>query len=147
MRTQTYGCGVVSLSMLRSLRLRPLLGPAKRIRLWFARAISAWTACYRRTASEFIQQFFVVASALGLAASAAIRIIDPTAQGPFLPDFLAHWTGGGLLLSGDPASFTTLQRSLLSEEWDRSGNCPGLVRFASHRGGILCAPSLSFNTT
>ncbi|MHC6592111.1 glycosyltransferase family 87 protein [Arthrobacter sp. C152] len=46
--------------------------------------------------------FFAVASAVGIALSTAVRISNPGAQGPFLPDYLAHWTGGSLLL--EPAS-------------------------------------------
>lgn len=46
---------------------------------------------------------FVVAAALAVTASSIIRIIDPTIQGAFLPDYLAHWTGGRLLLAGDPS--------------------------------------------
>lgn len=39
----------------------------------------------------------IVAGALGLAAGSLVRILDPAAQGAFLPDYLAHWTGGRLL--------------------------------------------------
>ena len=44
---------------------------------------------------------FIVLGALMTAVSSAQRVIDPGAQGAFLPDYLAHWTGGGLLLSGE----------------------------------------------
>lgn len=39
----------------------------------------------------------IVAGGLGLAAGSLVRILDPVAQGAFLPDYLAHWTGGRLL--------------------------------------------------
>lgn len=39
----------------------------------------------------------IVAGALGLAVSSLVRILDPASQGAFLPDYLAHWTGGRLL--------------------------------------------------
>lgn len=44
---------------------------------------------------------FLTASLLGVGISTLVRIMNPTVQGPFIPDYLAHWTGGGLLLSGD----------------------------------------------
>jgi len=44
---------------------------------------------------------FMVGSAVGVTISAIVRIVDPTIQGAFLPDYLAHWTGGGLLMSAD----------------------------------------------
>ncbi|WP_426996545.1 glycosyltransferase family 87 protein [Pseudarthrobacter sp. N5] len=62
---------------------------------------------------------FVVLGALGVASSSVSRIVDPTVQGPFLPDYLAHWTGGGLILSGghgqlyDPAVQHAYQESAI----------------------------------
>ncbi len=46
---------------------------------------------------------FVIGSALGVTLSSIVRLADPTIQGSFMPDYLAHWTGGGLLLSPDPS--------------------------------------------
>ncbi|MDQ0663528.1 hypothetical protein QFZ35_002026 [Arthrobacter ulcerisalmonis] len=46
-------------------------------------------------------QFFVVASAVGVGFSTVIRIVAPGVQGAFAPDYLAHWTGGSLLLGTD----------------------------------------------
>ena len=48
-------------------------------------------------------RIFLAGSVIGVTLSSTARIIDPSIQGPLLPDYLAHWTGGGLLLSGDPA--------------------------------------------
>lgn len=45
---------------------------------------------------------FAVATVLGVTITSLSRITDPTMQGAFLPDYLAHWTGGGLLFS-DPS--------------------------------------------
>ncbi|SDP37873.1 Protein of unknown function [Arthrobacter sp. ok909] len=47
---------------------------------------------------------FAVMSGVALLASSVTRVVLPAAQGPFLPDYLAHWTGGGLLLAGEPAA-------------------------------------------
>lgn len=44
---------------------------------------------------------FIVLGALMATVSSAQRVIDPSGHGAFLPDYLAHWTGGGLLLSGE----------------------------------------------
>jgi Glycosyltransferase family 87 len=44
---------------------------------------------------------FLIAGALALAVSSVLRITAPTVQGPFLPDYLAHWTGGSLVFSSD----------------------------------------------
>lgn len=46
---------------------------------------------------------FAAGSALGITLSSIGRIVNPTIQGPLMPDYLAHWTGGGLLLFADPA--------------------------------------------
>ncbi|MDQ0633073.1 hypothetical protein QFZ40_000982 [Arthrobacter pascens] len=46
-------------------------------------------------------RIFLAASLLGLTISSLVRVMDPTVQGAFLPDYLAHWSGGGLLLLGD----------------------------------------------
>lgn len=56
----------------------------------------------------------IVAGALGLLAGSLARIMDPATQGAFLPDYLAHWTGGRLLLDGadnlyDPEAQAELQ--------------------------------------
>lgn len=45
---------------------------------------------------------FTAGSALGVTVSSVVRIVDPTIQGPLMPDYLAHWTGGALLVSADP---------------------------------------------
>ena len=63
--------------------------------------------------------FFVVASAIGVALSSAVRIAAPGIQGAWMPDYLAHWTGGKLLLSPnagnlyDPQVQNALQQSVL----------------------------------
>jgi hypothetical protein len=65
---------------------------------------------------------FIVASMVAIAISSIVRIADPTIQGAFLPDYLAHWTGGGLLLSADkstlydPETQFALQRKALGTE-------------------------------
>jgi hypothetical protein len=74
------------------------------------------TSKVRRYFSRFVRRFdrlitvdrlrnysiiFIIAGALGVVTSSVLRIIDPTIQGAFLPDYLAHWTGGGLLFSSD----------------------------------------------
>jgi hypothetical protein len=46
---------------------------------------------------------FLAGSVLGVTLSSFGRIADPSILGPLMPDYLAHWTGGGLLLSGDSA--------------------------------------------
>lgn len=46
---------------------------------------------------------FIVGSVIAVTISSIVRIADPTVQGAFLPDYLAHWTGGGLLMSADPS--------------------------------------------
>ncbi len=46
---------------------------------------------------------FIVGSVVAVTISSAIRIADPTVQGALMPDYLAHWTGGGLLISADPS--------------------------------------------
>lgn len=56
----------------------------------------------------------IIAGALGLLAGSLARIVDPGTQGAFLPDYLAHWTGGRLLLDAadnlyDPAVQSELQ--------------------------------------
>lgn len=56
----------------------------------------------------------IVAGVVGLLAGSVARLMDPGAQGPFLPDYLAHWTGGRLLLDGadnlyDPAAQSAVQ--------------------------------------
>ncbi|MEW1949343.1 glycosyltransferase family 87 protein [Pseudarthrobacter sp902506025] len=63
--------------------------------------------------------FFVVASVLALTLSSVARIVAPTVQGAWLPDYLAHWTGARLLLTGDtwvlydPAAQLALQDATL----------------------------------
>lgn len=39
----------------------------------------------------------IVAGVFGLVAATLLRLTDPAANGAFLPDYLAHWTGGRLL--------------------------------------------------
>lgn len=39
----------------------------------------------------------IIAGGLGLVAATIVRVQDPAGQGAFLPDYLAHWTGGRLL--------------------------------------------------
>jgi hypothetical protein len=46
---------------------------------------------------------FLVGSLLGVTISSLVRMADPTIQGPLMPDYLAHWTGGGMLFSVDPS--------------------------------------------
>lgn len=46
---------------------------------------------------------FIVGSVVAVTISSIVRIADPTIQGAFMPDYLAHWTGGGLLMSADPS--------------------------------------------
>lgn len=63
----------------------------------------------------------IVAGAVGLLAGSLARIADPGMQGAFLPDYLAHWTGGRLLLDGaanlyDPATQAGLQARELGVE-------------------------------
>lgn len=43
---------------------------------------------------------FVVLGALLLVGSAARRVLDPAVSGAVLPDYLAHWTGGRIVLAG-----------------------------------------------
>jgi hypothetical protein len=74
------------------------------------------TSKVKRYLSRFVRRFdslitvdrlrnysiiFIVAGMLGMVTSSVLRIIDPTIQGAFLPDYLAHWTGGSLLVSSD----------------------------------------------
>lgn len=49
-------------------------------------------------------RIFLAGSVVGVVLSSIVRIVAPSIQGAFLPDYLAHWTGGGLLLSTDSAS-------------------------------------------
>lgn len=44
---------------------------------------------------------FAFMSGVALLATSVTRVLLPAAQGSFLPDYLAHWTGGGLLLAGE----------------------------------------------
>lgn len=39
----------------------------------------------------------IITGSIGLIAATIIRIMDPAVHGAFLPDYLAHWTGGRLL--------------------------------------------------
>lgn len=43
----------------------------------------------------------IIVGGFGLIAASVVRILNPAGQGPFLPDYLAHWTGGRVLLE-DP---------------------------------------------
>lgn len=63
----------------------------------------------------------IIVGAIGLLAGSLVRIVDPGTQGAFLPDYLAHWTGGRLLLDGaenlyDPAVQSKLQGRELGAE-------------------------------
>lgn len=48
--------------------------------------------------------FFLVASAIGVTLSSVARIIAPGLQGAWMPDYLAHWTGGRLIFSPSSTS-------------------------------------------
>lgn len=64
----------------------------------------------------------LVGSSLGLMFSTVVRISDPASIGAFMPDYLAHWTGGRLLLTPgtqnlyDPVTQSILQVSMLGAE-------------------------------
>ncbi|WP_255768004.1 glycosyltransferase family 87 protein [Pseudarthrobacter sulfonivorans] len=58
---------------------------------------------------------FAVATVLGVAITSLSRIADPTVQGAFLPDYLAHWTGGGLLFA-DPSNLYDPERQFAFEQ-------------------------------
>lgn len=63
----------------------------------------------------------IIAGAIGLLAGSLARILDPGTHGSFLPDYLAHWTGGRLLLDGagnlyDPAVQAEAQRRALGSD-------------------------------
>jgi hypothetical protein len=59
-----------------------------------------------------------IGGVLALGTSTWVKILDPSVHGVLLPDFLAHWTGGRLLLHGsvsdlyDAADQQTLQREV-----------------------------------
>jgi hypothetical protein len=71
----------------------------------------------------------IVAGGLGLAAGSLVRVLDPAAQGAFLPDYLAHWTGGRLLWD-DPENLYDpgIQNQVQSETL---GATPHLAWFVS----------------
>ncbi|MCQ9163592.1 glycosyltransferase family 87 protein [Arthrobacter sp. STN4] len=62
---------------------------------------------------------FVVIGALMATGDSIFRVGHPAVRGAFLPDYLAHWTGGKLIYLGqatslfDPASQQTVQDSVL----------------------------------
>lgn len=63
----------------------------------------------------------IVAGAAGLLAGSLARLLDPGTHGSFLPDYLAHWTGGRLLLDGadnlyDPAVQSEAQGRALGSD-------------------------------
>ena len=71
----------------------------------------------------------IVAGSLGLVAATIIRIMDPATHGAFLPDYLAHWTGGRLLWD-DPHNLydPRTQNQVQSES---IGTTTGLAWFVS----------------
>jgi hypothetical protein len=59
---------------------------------------------------------FVVLGAVLLAVSIVQRLSDPVVFGAVLPDYLAHWTGGALLLNGYGTDLYSIERQLGFQE-------------------------------
>ncbi|MCB5292811.1 hypothetical protein BJQ90_02250 [Arthrobacter sp. SO3] len=71
-----------------------------------------------------------VMSGAALLASSVMRVLVPAAQGSFLPDYLAHWTGAGLLLAGDSADLYDPQTQQAFQT-GALGSLPTLAWFVS----------------
>ncbi|OUM40041.1 glycosyltransferase family 87 protein [Arthrobacter sedimenti] len=54
----------------------------------------------------------VVLGAVSLTISTVQRFVDPAVFGPLLPDYLAHWTGGALLLGGSGMDLYSIERQV-----------------------------------
>jgi hypothetical protein len=55
---------------------------------------------------------FVVLGAVILTSSTVQRLMNPAVFGPVLPDYLAHWTGGALLLDGYGTDLYSIERQV-----------------------------------
>lgn len=96
----------------------------------FVEAIALRVGRFTRTIDRLITperlrlypRVFLAGSVLGVTLSSLGRIVDPSIQGPLMPDYLAHWTGGSLLLSGDsahlyePATQSAFQKEAIGTE-------------------------------
>ena len=87
--------------MSRSVGKSASLGVVGRIFLPLARMAKRMDKIITPERLRIYPRIFLVGSVLGVTISTIVRITDPRVQGVFMPDYLAHWTGGGLLLSGD----------------------------------------------
>lgn len=71
----------------------------------------------------------IIAGSLGLLAATIIRITDPVVHGAYLPDYLAHWTGGRLLWDDSQNLYDPRTQSQVQSE--AIGTSVGLSWFVS----------------
>ncbi len=76
--------------------------------------------------------FLIAAGVLSLTLSSVMRIVDPAGQGAFLPDYLAHWTGGALLVAGETGGLYDPLRQLAFQS--------GAVGVSSHLAWFVSPP-------
>ncbi len=87
----------------------------------------------RRITADRLRNYpliIMVVGSLGLVGSSVIRLIDPSVHGAFLPDYLAHWTGGAMLFSGDHANLYDPQKQYTFQA-ETTGGTTRLAWFVS----------------
>jgi hypothetical protein len=110
----------------RKLILRSMAGGWDRLQRHWARRLDLLITADRLRVYPVL---LIVAGGLGLVASSIVRILDPTTQGAFLPDYLAHWTGGRLLLDNPENLYNPESQNRIQGE--ALGPTPHLAWFVS----------------